>query len=94
MQTLGGAHGSARRWETRGTSKAGWQTTLSRARAYTAPRCRSGRVREDVEGTFGVARSEFRAVTLVLGEHEASVAFGDALAEVSNLHEPADAERC
>jgi hypothetical protein len=35
----------------------------------------------------------FRAVTLVLGEHEASVAPGDALAEVSNLHEPADAER-
>jgi hypothetical protein len=34
-----------------------------------------------------------RAVTLVLGEHEASVATDDALAEVSTIHESAHAER-
>jgi hypothetical protein len=33
-----------------------------------------------------------RAVTLVLGEHEASVATDDALAEVSTIHESAHAE--
>jgi hypothetical protein len=60
----------------------------------TAPRClivRGGFV--GIASERSVPRVLCRAVTLLLGEHEASMGNDDALAEVSMIHESADTER-